>query len=370
MENLPHPILTDVLEVINAANESLDCRLVRQKALDTLFHTITAEGAIFFLPDGSGLLTYIIIKNLDEAYCDYYKNYFYRFDPLQLTQGLDNTKGLTWLENTISYDSIGRTEYYNDFLKPQKIHHKLIVNLLAEKELYGRIVLTRPKHSKRFTKDEIQTAKSISPYLAHALAHNYLRREIVLKGNILNYLERQSSIGVILLDERLQIIYQNPKAGEVISKLMNAGSAVKHKDPISSRLLRDCREIKAGLGGCPTGGMTLPRHSVVMGPNQTRFSITSRVLDQETDWQGSRLLMVTLEEESPAAINSQKLKDKFHLSKREVEVVGLLILGLKNAEIARKLFVSEVTIKKHLQNIYEKVGVTNRATLINRMLTA
>ena len=75
------------------------------------------------------------------------------------------------------------------------------------------------------------------------------------------------------------------------------------------------------------------------------------------------------EEQSPSNVNPQYLMDKFHLSRREIDVVALLFLGLKNAQIARKLFVSEVTIKKHLQNIYEKVGVSNRTTLINKILT-
>jgi len=369
MDKLPYPILTNVLEVISAANESLDCRLVRQKALDALFHTISAEGAIFFLPDGNGLLTFIILKNLDKAYCNYYKTYFCRYDPLRLTQGLDASRGPTRLEETISYDSFRPTEYYNDFLKPQKIHHKLIVNLVAEKELYGRIVLTRPRESDRFSKSEVRTAKTISPYLAHALAHNDLRRKIRLKGNILDYIEKQSSTGMILLDESLQIIYRNPKAEEAFDKVKRPGSAVEHEDPISTQLLQDCRKIKAGLESCPTGGMMVPRHSVVKGPNHTRFSLISRVIDQESDWEGSRLLMVSIEEQPPAKINPRFLMDKFHLSRREIDVVDLLFLGLKNAQIARKLFVSEVTIKKHLQNIYEKVGVSNRTTLINRIVT-
>lgn len=369
MDKLPYQILTNVLEVISAANESLDCQLVREKALDALFHTISAEGGVFFLPDGNGRFTYIIIKNLDKTYCGYYKTYFYRFDPLHLIYGFDRSKRQSPLEQAISYDSFQPAEYYNDFLKPQKIHHKLIVNLVAEKELYGRIVLTRPRESNPFTIKEIRTAKTISPYLAHALAHNDLRRRIRLKGNILDCIEKQSSTGMILLDEALQIVYRNAKAEEVLGKLKCSMPTFNGNDPISSQVLKDCREIKADLDNCPSGGMSIPRQRVVKGPNRTRFSVVSRALDQGSDCGGSRMFMVSIEEQWPANINPQYLMDWFHLSRREIDVISLLFLGLKNEQIAGELFVSEATIKKHLQNVYEKVGVSNRTTLINRILT-
>ena len=370
MDTLPYPTLTKVLEVISAANESLDSRPVRQKVLDAMFSTISADGAIFFLPDGNGLYTYIIIKNLDKAYCDYYKTYFYRFDPLQLTRGLDAKASLGWREKTISYDSCQPTEYYNDFLKPQKIHHKLVVNLVAENALYGRIVLTRPQKSNRFNRSEVRTAKTVSPYLAHALAHNDLRRQIRVKGDILDYIEKQSSLGVILLDESLQVTYRNPKAEEVFDRLQCSQGDDNNKDPVTSQLLRDCREIKAGLANCSNGDMMVPRHSMVKGPENTRFSLISRVLEQESGGEGSRMLMVSIEEQSPTNINPHYLMEKYRLTQRETDVVTLLFSGMKNAQIARKLFVSEITVKKHLQHIYEKVGVSNRTTLINRILTA
>ncbi len=370
MEKLPHPVLTNVLEVISAANESLDGKLVRQKALSAFFHSISAEGGIFFLPDGRGQLTSIILEQLEKAYCRYYKTYYHKFDPLHLTEGLDTKRSLPYLEKVISYDSFQPTEYYNDFLKPQKIHHKLIVNMVAEKKLYGRIVLTRPQKSRRFAEKEIRTARAISPYLAHALAHNDLRKRIALSGSILAYIEEQSSTGVILLDESLQIVYTNPKAEEIFGKLKDSESAHNHTDAVISHLLKDCREIKADLKSWPTGGMTIPRHSVVNGPNHSRFSLVSKILDQESDCEDSQMFMVSVEEKSTSNIDPNYLMDTFHLSRREIDVVDLLFLGLKNAQIADKLFVSEITIKKHLQSIYEKVGVNNRTTLINRILTS
>jgi LuxR family maltose regulon positive regulatory protein len=48
------------------------------------------------------------------------------------------------------------------------------------------------------------------------------------------------------------------------------------------------------------------------------------------------------------------------LSPREREVLRLVADGLSNKEIARKLFISEVTVKVHLRHIYKKLGVRNR----------
>jgi DNA-binding NarL/FixJ family response regulator len=52
------------------------------------------------------------------------------------------------------------------------------------------------------------------------------------------------------------------------------------------------------------------------------------------------------------------------LSARELEVLDKLARGLPNAEIAAELTVSENTIRFHLKNIYEKLGVTNRTEAV------
>lgn len=48
------------------------------------------------------------------------------------------------------------------------------------------------------------------------------------------------------------------------------------------------------------------------------------------------------------------------LSRRERDVLGLLVEGLSNDEIARTLFVSEATVKKHLGSIMAKLHLRNR----------
>jgi len=52
------------------------------------------------------------------------------------------------------------------------------------------------------------------------------------------------------------------------------------------------------------------------------------------------------------------------LTPRELEVVGLVVKGARNREIAEKLFISEGTVKIHLHNIYERLGVAGRVEVI------
>lgn len=57
------------------------------------------------------------------------------------------------------------------------------------------------------------------------------------------------------------------------------------------------------------------------------------------------------------------------LSKRENEIAVLVGQGLKNREIADKLSISEETVKQHLKNIFQKLGITSRVNLALYALT-
>lgn len=73
-------------------------------------------------------------------------------------------------------------------------------------------------------------------------------------------------------------------------------------------------------------------------------------------------VMKTLGEREPARLVDAKGIPL--LTKREAEVVSLVVEGLPNHEIAVKLDMSEHTVKNHLFRIYEKLGISNRVELI------
>ena len=58
------------------------------------------------------------------------------------------------------------------------------------------------------------------------------------------------------------------------------------------------------------------------------------------------------------------------LTRRELEVLGMLAEGETNARIARRLIVSEDTVKTHVKHILRKLGVHNRSQAVSRYFRA
>jgi DNA-binding NarL/FixJ family response regulator len=56
------------------------------------------------------------------------------------------------------------------------------------------------------------------------------------------------------------------------------------------------------------------------------------------------------------------------LSMREKQVLGMLVMGATNAEIASKLFLAESTVKSHLSSAYAKLGVRSRKDAASMIL--
>jgi DNA-binding CsgD family transcriptional regulator len=60
-----------------------------------------------------------------------------------------------------------------------------------------------------------------------------------------------------------------------------------------------------------------------------------------------------------------RFRAMFQLSNREVEILDLLLKGKSNKDIERALFVSPHTVRNHVHNIYQKLGVGSRLQLMN-----
>ena len=65
----------------------------------------------------------------------------------------------------------------------------------------------------------------------------------------------------------------------------------------------------------------------------------------------------------PSQTAAPRERERSPLSQREREIVALVAQGFKNKEMAEKMFISEQTVKNHLHNIFDKLGVSDRLEL-------
>lgn len=80
-------------------------------------------------------------------------------------------------------------------------------------------------------------------------------------------------------------------------------------------------------------------------------------------WLDARTTAAVMRQFASPSEPSPRERDKPRLSNREREIVGFVAQGFKNKEIAERMFISEQTVKNHLHNIFDKLGVSDRLEL-------
>ncbi|MGJ5753599.1 response regulator transcription factor [Streptomyces puniciscabiei] len=81
-------------------------------------------------------------------------------------------------------------------------------------------------------------------------------------------------------------------------------------------------------------------------------------------------LVLHLPQKSLLANDWTEAKPSGPMSTRELEVLSMLAEGMSNAELAKRLFISVSTVKRHLTNIYRKLGAVSRVDALRRAQAA
>jgi len=109
--------------------------------------------------------------------------------------------------------------------------------------------------------------------------------------------------------------------------------------------------------------MRLGARGVVL--KQSASDLLLRSIRQVHDgeiWLDNHMTAEVIDAFKKSAESGQR-REKRLLSDREKEIVQLVTQGFRNREIGEKLFISEQTVKNHLHNIFDKLGVSDRLEL-------
>jgi DNA-binding CsgD family transcriptional regulator len=151
----------------------------------------------------------------------------------------------------------------------------------------------------------------------------------------------------VLVFRHHQLIYANPAAEQLRDRLRT-----KYRSELSVLLRDHLKSLGEKLDVATAislltgqGGEPFYLHVIPLDPSGTEIAVSVRELG--------------------TAMGA--FRTRYRLSKREAEVVELLLLGYRNRDIATALGTSPATIKKHLTHVFDKVGVDTRTQLVARI---
>ncbi len=172
--------------------------------------------------------------------------------------------------------------------------------------------------------------------------------------DILGYVRNRSVPGILILSLDAELVYSSAEAG----------SFFKRPGRIPAQVRRLCNSIKAKTRFDNEAGPGSATCDLFSGRGEVLYSLRAFVIgQQETDFP-PRVLVLIEKVVEKHAIDVKKATMKFHLSKREIQIVKDVAQGLSNKDVACKRFISEYTVKDHLKSIMRKMNVASRSELI------
>ena len=366
--------LNTILEIVQAANAHLDADSLRGDVLGIVQKVFSSDSCNFFLTDNDGKLTRPVSRNLDPDYLKIYQSRFFHHNPFDPGNLRFLPKTPLTDEDLFSLPKFEQTEYFNDFLKPQKISRQMVIYLRSGEKLLGFIGLHRLKKTARFEEREAKVGEVIAPHLASALEKAQLFARMKKKGDFFRTICDCTSVGFAIFDLTLQPVHLNKRAVEFCSRISQRDLPFdkefnKHL-PLPSEFYEDCLSLRCNPGNFPRNITPPSRQRTLTISDTEKYSIRSEMLDENLTGAETPLFLVTVEKISGSRVfDENKLKSEYNLTKREVEIVNHIFKGFKNAEIADLLSIREGTVKNHLKNIFAKMEVENRTSLIHEALS-
>lgn len=231
-------------------------------------------------------------------------------------------------------------ELYNEVYGPLGIEYQVAFCLPAPAPLVIGIALNRCRAD--FDDDELELLDILRPHLIQA------HRRLQLLSS--QRLALESVAGFLREDGKAFHVVDTPVTGAVADLFAEYYGGARGELPEPVRVWLDGERAAFGA----------------TGPERLRQPLVSRTKGRRLTMQyvpaGKNLELLWLHEHE--VVDDPLSLQRLGLSKREAEVLWLLTQGLETKEIAREAGISALTVKKHLEHIYRKLGASSRTAAV------
>lgn len=235
----------------------------------------------------------------------------------------------------------------SEFLSSQDEYHVACIRIIYHGQFMGEIYLHRNKNKPDFDDQDLFILRLLQPHVSTVFHIIHTISAVSLLETDKKGLDRK---GLCLFDSEMNLTAGNLAGLEILNNSTTFGSSVLyHLKELMNDFQAEGQQMKtvaykSAVLKTPGGDLLVDLFFKTMGLRQG---------------DGRFFLVLEFADDKQSAAEY-----KFKFTKREADIIDGVLQGMSNRKIATSLSLSENTVKTHLQNIFQKAGVSKRAELV------
>jgi DNA-binding CsgD family transcriptional regulator/PAS domain-containing protein len=277
-------------------------------------------------------------------------------------------------EQVMSDSELVKTEFYNDFLRPQQHFYSFGASITREESVISGITALRSKSAGGFAAAEIDLLRELMPHLQTALRLHHRISGLALRLEHTSAALDQLGQGLLITDSVGRIVFMNRPAESILRTgdgLMLAADGLRARRPDDTARLRTliagAAAIITGNSLHPGGGLSIPR-SGGKGPLTLQVA-PLQVAPLASSGQRAAAVVFIRAPEYQTVSGSSVLQDLLDLTPAEARLTSALVSGKTIRQFAEEAEVTLNTARTHLKSVFSKTGVSRQADLVRLALT-
>jgi DNA-binding CsgD family transcriptional regulator len=357
-------------------------KLIRE-TLGFLKILVPFDSAVLFDVNPSSLeFTGAFLDNIDRDFLSLYFQKFHKKEDsvLCLREFLKNGHVSKRGSDLVALKPYMRSCFYTEFLSKFDCHFFLSTSLTVNGECFGYLILWRTQTERNFLKRHPEIMRVVASSIAQGLKNRQPAKTTVSsqpvpeEEKLIEIINRRSPPGVLILDHNNRLLYKNEQAQTTLYLLSKKwtqpeASGNGHPETVPAEILKLCDKLRA-----PSSTKYINKAKQIPSLTSTAsfgsevYSLRALLLDKDVASKESPIV-VLIENISPTQrFDLEKARDRYQLTFKEKEVVQLLFQGFTNKEVAKELCIGAYTLKDHLKNIRQKMGVYTRTGILSKVV--
>jgi DNA-binding CsgD family transcriptional regulator len=335
-------------------------------ALAELAAAAGANVADLLLHDSSRGASVRFSPGMDPAAVDACEEHYCRLDSIRPAVERKPPGTIITDRDIVSKDWLTRTEFYNDWVRPQNFYDCTMLTLFRDPMRAGVICLAAPERADAFVARSSQLLGQWRPHLARAARITLKLAELdALRQAGFAALDRLTE-GVVLADVKARVVFANGAAEAMFARADGVrvdASGLCAASSGQTMALRRLIALSASLENPHEAGGSL----LLERPSGRRpLSVIIVPMRFETEWCFPGLpvaIIFVADPEQDGAPLEARLRALYGMTRAEATVAGLISKGSGVKGAARTLGIAPSTARTHLHRVFEKTGTRRQAEL-------